>query len=142
MVIFLDKSLKNEIIRAINAAEKMTSGEIRVHIQSKSKEDVFFEAKKVFHRLKMHKTKERNGVLIFIALKSKRFAILGDSGIHEKVGNNFWNEVSERMAEQFKKDQIKEGIIQSITCVGEKLKNHFPRKSDDKNELSNEISQR
>ena len=93
MVIFLDKNLKDEIVSAINNAEKITSGEIRVHIQSKCKEDVLSEAKKVFHRLKMHKTKERNGVLIFIALKSKRFAILGDSGIHEKVENDFWNEV-------------------------------------------------
>ncbi len=141
MVIFLDKSLKNEIIRTIAAAEKITSGEIRVHIQSKCKEDVLSEAKKVFHRLKMHKTKERNGVLIFIALKSKRFAILGDFSIHEKVGNNFWNEVSDKMTEQFKKDQIKEGILVGIMSVGEKLKIHFSRKSDDKNELSNEISQ-
>ncbi len=141
MVIFLDKSLKNEIISTINNAEKITSGEIRVHIQSKCKEDVLSEAKKVFHRLKIHKTKEKNGVLIFIALKSKRFAILGDVGIHEKVGNDFWKEVSERMTEQFKKNQIKEGIIQSITYIGEKLKDHFPRKLDDKNGLSNEISQ-
>ncbi len=141
MVIFLDKSLKNEIVKAIDTAEKITSGEIRVHIQSNCKEDVLSEAKKVFHRLKMHKTKERNGVLIFIALKSKRFAILGDCAIHEKVGTDFWNEVSGTMTEQFKKDQIKEGIISSITYIGEKLKKHFPKKSDHKNELSNKISQ-
>jgi len=140
MVIFLDKSLKDAIIRAIDNAEKITSGEIRVHIQSKCKENVFSEAKKVFHRLKMHKTRERNGVLIFIALKSKRFAILGDSGIHEKVGNDFWNEVSKIMTEQFKKNQIKEGIVESIACIREKLKNYFPRKPDDKNELPNKIS--
>lgn len=141
MVVFLDKSLKNEVVKAIAAAEKITSGEIRVHIQSKCKKDILSEAKKVFHRLKMHKTKERNGVLIFIALRSKRFAILGDSGIHEKVGNDFWNEVSARMIEQFKKDKIKEGIIQSIIYVGEKLKTYFPRKHNDENELPNKVDQ-
>ena len=140
MVAFLDKNLKREIIHTITEAEKLTSGEIRVHIQSKCKEDVFSEAKKVFHRLKMHKTLNRNGILIFIALKSKHFAILGDGGIHEKVGNNFWNETKDIMTEYFKKDQIKEGIVAGIKSIGEKLKEHFPRKNDDKDELSNEPS--
>ena len=140
MVNFLDKNLKKEIVHAITLAEKMTSGEIRVHIQSRCKEDVFHDAKKVFHRLKMHKTKERNGVLIFIALKSKKFAILGDKEIHEQVGDAFWNETRDVMIEHFKKNQIKEGIVAGIMSVGEKLKIHFPKKSDDKNELPDTVS--
>ena len=141
MVIFLDKNLKKEVVYAITLAEKMTSGEIRVHIQSRCKEDVLHDAKKVFHRLKMHKTRERNGTLIFIALESKKFAILGDKAIHEQVGDAFWNETRDVMAEHFKKNQIKEGIIAGLMSVGEKLKTHFPRKSDDKNELPDTVSE-
>ena len=128
-------------MNAIAIAEKMTSGEIRIHIQLKCKEDVFSEAKKVFHRLKMHKTKERNGVLIFLTLDTKMFAILGDSGIHEKVGDSFWNTIRDKMTEYFKKDQIKEGIIVGIKDVGEKLKKYFPKNIVDKNELSNSVSE-
>ena len=141
MVAFLDKNLKKEIVHAITQAEKMTSGEIRVHIQSKCKEDVFHDAKKVFHRLKMHKTKERNAVLIFVALNGRRFAILGDKGIHEKAGDSFWNETRDKMLEYFKKNQIKEGIIVGVKSIGEKLKKHFPREANDKDELSNTVSE-
>ena len=141
MVAFLDKSLKKEIVHAITLAEKMTSGEIRVHIQSKCKDDVFGEGKKIFHKLKMYKTKKRNGVLVFIALDSKRFAIVGDSGIHEKVGDDFWNETRDKMTGYFKKNQIKDGIIIGINDIGEKLKKYFPKKLDDKNELSNTLSE-
>ena len=142
MVTFLDKNLKKEIIHAITLAEKMTSGEIRVHIQARCKEDALHDAKKVFHRLKMHTTRERNGVLIFIALESKKFAILGDKGIHEKVGDSFWNETLDKMIEHFKKNQINEGIIEGIKNTGEKLKTYFPRKTDDKNELPNTVSEK
>lgn len=137
---FPDKNSKNEIIDSITLAEKMTSGEIRIHLRSKCKGDPLEEGKKIFLKLKMHKTKERNGVLIFIALESKKFAIVGDKGIHEKVGENFWNETKDKMTEYFSKDQIKEGIIAGIKNIGEKLKKHFPRKLDDINELPNVIS--
>lgn len=137
----LDKDSKREIVKAITLTEKMTSGEVRVHIQSKCKEEVFEEGKKVFKKLKMYKTKERNGVLIFIALESKRFAILGDIGIHERVKDEFWNTTRDKMAEHFKKNQIKEGIVAGVLSIGEKLKKHFPRKSDDKDELPNKITE-
>ena len=140
MVKFFDKEASREIIEAIARAEKMTSGEIRVHVQKKCKSDALHEAKKVFHRLKMHKTVHRNGVLIFVALGSRRFSILGDSGIHRYVGDFFWNETRDKMGSYFSKGQIKEGIIAGVLSVGEKLKTHFQNGAHDKNELSNEIT--
>ena len=137
----LDKQAKKEILNMIEEAEKLTTGEIRVHIKSKCKENVFEEAKKIFHKLKMYKTKERNAVLIFIALNSRKFAILGDKGIHEKVKNEFWNETRDIMHEYFTKNQIKEGIILAVKNVGEKLTRYFPEEKDNKNELSNEVTE-
>ena len=145
MVGFLDKHLtkqdKKEIIAAIIQAEKMTSGEIRVHLQKKCKEDVFWEAKKVFHRLRIHKTKHRNGVLIFVALESRKFAILGDSGIHHHVGDSYWSQARDKMASYFMKGQMKEGIVAGVLGIGEKLRMHFPTNVHSKNEISNQISE-
>lgn len=132
---------KKEIIKAIVEAEKMTSGEIRVHIQSKCTGDVFEHGKKVFQKLKMDETKDRNGILIILAKDSKKFAILGDKGIHEKVGDSFWNETRDKMLSHFKKDELKEGIVAGVLSVGEKLKQYFPYEKDDKNELSNTVSE-
>ncbi len=137
----LSKELKKEIVMAIQRAEKLTSGEIRVHVQAKCSNDPFKESKKLFHKLNMHKTKERNGVLIFIALDSKEFAILGDAGIHEKVGDNFWCDIRDKMTESFKRDQIKEAIVAGVEGIGEKLKHFFPLQRNDKNELSNIVSE-
>ena len=136
-----DKKSKQEIIDAIIEAEKMTSGEVRVHIQSKCTGDVFEHGKKIFQKLKMNKTKDRNGILIIVAKDSKKFAILGDKGIHEKVGDDFWNETRDKMIKHFKEDKLKEGIVTGVLSVGEKLKQHFPYEKDDKNELSNDVSE-
>jgi uncharacterized membrane protein len=141
MVKGMDKEIKKEIIKAITEAEKMTSGEIRVHIQNKCTGDAFEYGKKIFHKLKMDKTKDKNGVLIVVAKDSKKFAILGDKGIHEKVGDDFWNETRDKMLEHFKKDELKEGIITGVLSVGEKLTTHFPCQKGDKNELSNNVSE-
>lgn len=145
MVGFLDRHLtkqeRKEIVNAISEAERMTSGEIRVHLQKKCKQDALQEAKIIFHRLKMHKTKHRNGVLIFIALESRRFAILGDSAIHGHVGDSFWNESRDKIASYLSKGQIKEGIIAGVMSIGDKLKAHFPVEVKDKNELSNELTE-
>ncbi len=137
----LDKESKKEIVSAIKKAEEMTSGEIRVHIQNKCTGDAFEYGKKMFQKLKMDKTKDRNGVLIVVAENSKKFAILGDRGIHEKVGDDFWNETRDVMLNHFKKDNLKEGIIVGVLSVGEKLKKYFPYAKDDKNELSNSVSE-
>ncbi len=131
---------KNEIKKAIAKAEKMTSGEIRVHLQKKCIGNILNQSEKVFVKLGMHKTKEKNGVLIFIALDSRRFAIIGDKGIHERVGAGFWDEVKDKMATLFSEGALKEGIITGIMDAGEKLKKYFPGKSDDKNELSDDLS--
>ena len=145
MVGFLDRHLtkqeRKEIVNAIIEAEKMTSGEIRVHLQKKCKKDALQEAKRVFHRLKMHKTKHRNGVLIFIAFESRQFAILGDRAIHGHVGDSFWNESRDKIASYFVKGKIKEGIAAGVLSVGEKLKVHFPLGNEDKNELSNKLTE-
>ncbi len=140
-VMLLDKNLKKDIVKAIREAEKLTSGEIRVHIQSKCSNDPFFDGKKIFKKLQMDKTKEKNGVLIFIALKSKKFAILGDKGIHEKVGEDFWNDVRDTITEYFHKDQFQMGIVTGVGLIGEKLKKYFPRQRNDKNELPNTVSE-
>ena len=146
MVGFLDKHLtkqdKKEIVEAIVEAEKMTSGEIRVHMQKKCKGDALHEAKKVFHRLKMHKTLHHNAVLIFIALESRQFAILGDSGIHQHVGDLFWGQTRDKIVSYFSKGQIKDGVIAGILSVGEKLSIHSAANARDKNELPNEITER
>ncbi len=131
---------KERIARAIVEAEKMTSGEIRVHVASKCGDDVLAHAKKVFERLRMHRTQEKNAVLIFVALRSKKFAILGDSGIHRRVGDLFWQEARDRMLSHFSKDEILEGIVAGVLSVGEKLKKFFPVKNDDKNELSDAVT--
>ena len=129
-----------EIIQAIQEAEKQTSGEIRVHLKRRCGEDVLAEAKKTFRKLRMDHTARRNGVLIFVAPGSKRFAIYGDEGIHQKVGDAFWNETRDKIGACFSKGLIKEGIIAGIESVGEKLKTYFPSK-DGKNELSNEVTE-
>ncbi len=145
MVGFLDKHLtkqdKKDIVQAIVQAEKMTSGEIRVHLQKKCKEDVMHEAKKIFHRLKMHKTRHKNAVLIFVALESRKFAILGDSGIHGHVGDLFWNQTRDKIASYFSKGQLKEGIITGIQDAAQKLQHHFPRNTNDDNQLSNDVTE-
>ena len=142
MVDLLDKQDKSEIVNAIIQAEKMTSGEIRVHVQKKCKGDAFHAAVKVFRRLKMHKTKHRSGILIFIAYESRKLAILGDLEIHRHVGDSFWDETRDKIASYFSKGRIKDGIIKGVLTAGEKLRKHFPLDGNDKNELSNEITGR
>ena len=141
MVKKLSRDEGRTVIEAIKAAEKMTSGEIRVHITKKCKSNVYAEAQKVFNRLRMHRTKERNAVLIFVALESRQFAILGDSGIHRHVGDSFWDQTRDKMISCFSKDQIKEGVVAGVLNVGEKLKAYFPSAENDSNELSNKITE-
>jgi len=131
---------KEAIIKAVERAELRTSGEIRVHIEKLCKEDVLDHAAFVFSELKMHQTAERNGVLIYLSLDDHKFAIIGDAGINEKVGQGFWDTTKEAMLALFKSGKIAEGISKGVEMAGEKLSSHFPRKTDDVNELSNEIS--
>lgn len=134
------KEDRERIIASIHSAEKATSGEIRVHVEPSCKVEPMDRALEVFHHLNMHETKLRNGVLIYLAYDDRKFAILGDAGIHEKVGAHFWEAEKAGMLEHFKKGDLVTGICGAVKAVGDKLSLHFPYQSDDTNELSNEIS--
>ncbi|WP_394907612.1 TPM domain-containing protein [uncultured Mesonia sp.] len=131
---------ENEIINAIKAAEKDTSGEIRVHLESKCKGPAFERAKEVFEKLEMHQTEQKNGVLFYVALEDHLFYILGDQGINDRVEANFWESTKELVIEHFKKAEFKQGLIAGILKAGEQLQNYFPYQADDVNELPDEIS--
>jgi len=131
---------QKRLVEAIAKAELNTSGEIRVHLEDHCKEDVLDHAAFIFKALEMHKTELRNGVLIYLAAIDKKFAILGDAGINKLVGADFWDSTKEMMKSRFIENQLLEGIEAGILAVGEQLKVHFPYQSDDRNELSNEIS--
>lgn len=137
---FFTKQDKQEITKAIKEAELNTSGEIRVHIEGTIKVDVLDRAAYIFEKLKMHKTKLRNGVLFFLAVNNRQFAILGDAGINAKTPDNFWDSIKEEMLNYFKKGEFATGLCKGIQMAGEQLKAHFPYQADDVNELSDEIS--
>jgi len=137
---FFTQDQKLAITKAITQSELQTSGEIRLHIDSNCEVNVLDSATVIFRKLKMHKTELRNGVLFYLAVTDKKFAILGDKGINEKVPENFWDNIKELMLDYFKKQQFTEGLCKGIEMAGEKLKTHFPLQSNDTNELTNEIS--
>ncbi|MCD6091117.1 MAG: TPM domain-containing protein [Bacteroidales bacterium] len=137
---FFSKEEKQKIMKAIAEAENESSGEIRVHIENKCAVDVLDCASHAFAQLKMHKTKLRNGVLFYFAIRSKKFAIIGDIGINQKVPENFWDEIKEEMQQAFLKGDFVGGLAQGIIQAGQQLKEHFPHQSNDINELNDEIS--
>ncbi len=139
-VFFFTKKEKAQILAAIQEAEKNTSGEIRVHLDYKARGPVYGHAQKVFQRIGMTKTAQRNGVLIYLATRDKKFAVLGDVGINEKVPEGFWNDVVGIMQSHFKQDKFAEGISEAALRIGEKLKAYFPHQANDKNELADGIS--
>ena len=130
----------NEIITAIKYAELNTSGEIRVHIEKFCKENSLDRAAYVFAKLNMHKTKLRNGVLFYLAIEDHKFAVLGDSAINQKVPEDTWISMINKMTIIFKEGKLSSGLAQGIKIAGELLKLYFPYQSDDKNELPDEIS--
>lgn len=125
---------------AVREAEKNTSGEIRVHLEYRARGPVYGHAQKVFQRIGMTKTAQRNAVLIFLATGNKKFAVLGDVGINEKVPEGFWNDVVGIMQEHFKQNKFAEGISEAAVRIGEKLRAYFPYQTGDKNELPDGIS--
>jgi uncharacterized membrane protein len=137
---FLSKEQKNLVENAIKEAEHNTSGEIRVHIEAEIKGDVLDRAAYLFEYLGMHKTERRNGVLFYLATKTRKFAILGDAGINAKVPSDFWDQIKETMRAAFAEGRFAEGLSQGIITAGEQLKKHFPFEKNDINELSDEIS--
>ena len=140
IVNFFSEEQKTAIVDAVKFAEKESSGEVRVHIENSCKGDVMNSAEFVFEKLEMHKTELRNGVLFYLAVKDRKFAILGDAGINAVVPDGFWDNVKEVMLEEFKQNQFAEGLIKGIRMAGEKLQEYFPYQLDDVNELPDDIS--
>ncbi len=139
-VLFLSKREKARILGAVRAAELQTSGEIRVHLESTIDGDPLAYATVVFERLGMRQTAAHNGVLIFLAVTSRQFVVLGDEGINAVVPANFWDDVIAEMSNHFHGDRFADGIVAAIHRIGEKLRAYFPYQADDRNELSDEIS--
>ena len=138
---FFSEQEKQQLIDAIQKAEHQTSGEVRIFVESKCKYvDALDRAQEIFVSLKMHETELKNATLVYVAVKDKQVAVLGDEGIHQKVGGQYWKDVVSKMLMHFKKEKLAEGISLAIHDLGEALKTHFPYHSNtDKNELPDEI---
>ena len=134
------KQLKHqEIVTAIRAAETKTSGEIRVFISRKPIADPVSAAQAHFVELGMEKTRDRNGVLIFVAPRAHQFAVIGDSGVHARCGEKFWTELAQEMSGHFRRSHFTAGIVHGVRRAGELLAQHFPRRPGDANQLPDEV---
>jgi uncharacterized membrane protein len=137
---FFTREQKAQIRDAIKEAEGETSGEIRVHIETRLTGNVLDRAAWLFQKIGMHATENKNGVLFYLAVKNKKFAIIGDGGINAKVPETFWDKTKNVLQKHFRNEKFTEGLIEGILMAGQQLKEHFPHKRDDINELPNEIS--
>jgi uncharacterized membrane protein len=137
---FFNETEQQQIVQSIKDAEKNTSGEIRIHIESDCPGDVLDRAAFMFAKLEMHKTELRNGVLFYLSVNDKKFAILGDAGINAVTPDNFWDGIKETILAKFKNAEFANGLETGIKMAGEALKKHFPFDKNDINELSDEIS--
>jgi uncharacterized membrane protein len=137
---FFTKEQREDIRQAILNGELDTSGEIRVHIETNCKGEVLDRAAYLFKRLKMHETELRNGVLFYLAVKNRKFAVIGDMGINSMVPEDFWDEIKLILLNNFREDRFTDGLVEGIGKVSEKLKEHFPYQTDDINELPDDIS--
>ena len=138
--LFFTKEQQAHIREAITEAEKETSGEIRVHIETHFSGDILDRASWIFKRIGMHQTKERNGVLFYLAVTNRKFAIIGDAGINAKVSEGFWDKIKGIMEDDFREKNFTEGLAKGILMAGNQLREHFPHLATDVNELSDEIS--
>ena len=136
---FLSKIDHDKVVAAIAEAEKDTSGEIRVWISRREVSVALDAAQKRFSKLGMHKSAERNAVLVYIAPRSRVFAVVGDKAVHEKCGDEFWEEVTAQLSGDLKKGDVTEALIHAIRKTGALLAAHFPRKPGDKNQLPDDI---
>ena len=137
---FLDTSGRAQVREAIGAAERRTSGELRVHLEDHIEEDVLDHAAYVFEELGMHRTRDRNGVLVYVAVADRQVAVLGDAGINEQVPDGFWTDVVGLLKLHFAAGRHAEGLVEAVHLIGEKLSSFFPLREDDTDELSNEVS--
>ncbi len=131
---------RRKIELAIHEAESKISAEIRVHLEDQCSELALDRAAFVFEKLEMHKTEQRNGVLIYIAMEDKKAAILGDVGINSKVEPGFWDSTMQEIIFHFKNQLYDEGIMAAVKRAGEELQKHFPISAEDRNELSNTVT--
>ena len=132
-----------EITAAVKQAELQTSGEIRVHVDTHplpEKTTALERTVQVFEELQMHKTQQRNGVLIYLNLLDKQFVIIGDEGINQKVPENFWEDIKDLMRYYFKRNELKNGLVKGVEQIGLRLKTYFPYHKDDINELPDHVS--
>jgi len=137
---FFTLSQKEEIRQAIMNAELDSSGEVRVHIESTCTGDVLDRAAFIFKKLKMDNTQKHNGVLIYLAVQNRKFAIIGDIEINKVVTENFWEMTKNRMLDHFRENHFTEGIVEAINEIGLYLKKYFPHQTNDVNELPDDIS--
>lgn len=137
---FFTKEQQAHILDAIKEAEKETSGEIRIHIETRLSGDVLDRASWIFKKIGMNRTEERNGVLFYLAIRNRKFAIIGDTGINARVPEGFWDKIKNIMESDFKEKRFSDGLAKGILMAGNQLKEHFPHLTDDVNELPDEIS--
>jgi uncharacterized membrane protein len=139
---FLSKLEHDRIVHAIRDAESKTSGEIRVYLQRGNLSgDPLPAAQRKFHQLGMHKTRERNAVLIFVAPRAHKFAVVGDKAIHEKCGDEFWQRIVEGMRAHFQNEKFSHALVEAIKEIGKLLVAHFPTRPANTNELPDEIAE-
>ena len=138
---FLQQLAHADIVAAIRRAEQKTSGEIRVFISRKAVDDPVAAGQAQFDRLGMRQTSHRNGVLIFVAPTARKFAILGDTGVHEKCGDTLWSDVAANMSRGMASGDFTASILGAVSAVGEALARHFPHRPDDDDQLSNAVGQ-
>lgn len=137
---YFTEESKLQVVNAIRVAETNTSGEIRVHVEKHCKGEVLDRAAYIFGKLEMHKTQLRNGVLFYLAVEDKKFAIIGDGGINAKVPDCFWESTKNTVIAKLKEGLYAEGLAEGIMMAGEQLKEFFPYQEDDINELVDEFS--
>lgn len=137
---FFTKEQQEQIRDAIREAEDLTSGEIRVHIETKTSGNVLDRAAWIFKRIGMHGTAERNGVLFYLAVTNRKFAVIGDQGINSKVAEDFWDDIKATVKKYFSEGRFAEGLVNGISMTGSQLKVHFPFRKNDVNELPDDIS--
>lgn len=137
---FMNAADLEAVSRAVALAEAGTSAEIRVHLDHKCPDDPVARAVAVFQRLGMHRTAERHGVLIYVAVADRKLAVIGDQGIHERVGEAYWQRLVADVVAHFREARPRDGFLHAVRDVAKALRQHFPRRPDDRNELSDEVS--
>jgi uncharacterized membrane protein len=137
---FFTAEEKQRIREAIRAAEDNTSGEIQVHLENRSMKPVPERATEIFNILKVYNTAKRNGVLFYLAVKDRQFAVLGDTGIDRVAGPTFWDNIKQHMEAMFREGKFTDGLCEGIRMAGEQLRTYFPVQKDDRNELPDDIS--